>query len=553
MIRSVECCGLEPILGTAKDHDGNTTFGEDANRVETSICGLVRRWRHNASAPIFKLPPEVLNLIFELIVNPDHLTQDPGRPHPYQQLNISHTCSRWRQLALGSTNLWTHITLNASQCWVETLLDRSQQAPLIVEVDLQCPHIRDFSPVWAQIPRIRRLSVMATSRFNFYDPAPQHLCVEAILPNIPVVAELLESFTLLASGYVVSAYLPESIFAAGTPRLRQLELQNCDFDINSPFLTGITSFMLTSKLEISSSQQIVDALGSMPNLEILYLEESIPSFHDTVHPPSQECIPIDKRKPLQQLTQLSVINARVADCLHILNYFTFPTLSTTKLVLEGTRDASELETLASTVSRLVNDEGLGTRRPFHHLDAWCNFSWRVELEAWNMKPTDASNESPPFCLWATLPGHRPADICNTLVGILPLEDLHVLRVHDFGVIDWSMFRRLRSLHCLSTSEFNSDAGLLQALSMENPLTPQLAMGVQKDQLSILYFPSLRELKVQGWDYNEERDMLLRSVLVKRKDSYIPIMKLTLILCDISSAQEQGLSEIVEEVVVEHQV
>ncbi|KAG8751750.1 hypothetical protein FRC12_012272 [Ceratobasidium sp. 428] len=110
--------------------------------------------------PINTLPPEIFSRIFLLTIASTHLYKKFKRPDPL--LAISAVCTRWRQLAIGTRSLWSHIELptlaarkngvsdqiEATRLWLE----RSRGAPLYIHVELgpRFDH-RNISPLLASL------------------------------------------------------------------------------------------------------------------------------------------------------------------------------------------------------------------------------------------------------------------------------------------------------------------------------------------------------------------------------------------------------------------
>lgn len=64
------------------------------------------------------------------------------KPPTLQWINVSFVCRRWREIALGSYQLWDTVSPNWSMSCVVTMLERSGTAPL----DLDGMAREDFTP-----------------------------------------------------------------------------------------------------------------------------------------------------------------------------------------------------------------------------------------------------------------------------------------------------------------------------------------------------------------------------------------------------------------------
>ena len=76
------------------------------------------------------IPPEILSSIFEFTAHDQPLKV---------AIHLSHICRSWRELAIGTPNLWTTIELQGSRQRVAMQLERSKWALLNV-------HIRRLNP-----------------------------------------------------------------------------------------------------------------------------------------------------------------------------------------------------------------------------------------------------------------------------------------------------------------------------------------------------------------------------------------------------------------------
>ncbi|KJA17649.1 hypothetical protein HYPSUDRAFT_46117 [Hypholoma sublateritium FD-334 SS-4] len=100
--------------------------------VERNELEAERRALEAEKGPINWLPTELLMAIFIAAAELD-LSISSGRP----ELNISHTCAKWRSTALATPRLWARVLLhgfqNPGRRLGKVYLERSQQAPLEIE------------------------------------------------------------------------------------------------------------------------------------------------------------------------------------------------------------------------------------------------------------------------------------------------------------------------------------------------------------------------------------------------------------------------------------
>ena len=123
------------------------------------------RANRNSSLPIFRLPPEMLAIVF--IHGPrdyyeskcDHVE---GASVP-TWVNVLYVCRHWRNIALNCPTLWTY-PFHTSLRWTEVLLLRSKQAPLKISytccegapcvLDKLPEHIERIQDLCLNLPRL---------------------------------------------------------------------------------------------------------------------------------------------------------------------------------------------------------------------------------------------------------------------------------------------------------------------------------------------------------------------------------------------------------------
>ncbi|KAF8414924.1 hypothetical protein L210DRAFT_3539836, partial [Boletus edulis BED1] len=120
------------------------------------------------------LPSDVLAIIFE--ESRCLLNQWPGprRPLPVE-VQLSHVCSRWRQVALSSPALWTTIRVPIlhKETAVRTYFQRCKQCPLDIHIGpmLSDKRIMELisSLLLPRIPQFRQLILDTEDRQELFD------------------------------------------------------------------------------------------------------------------------------------------------------------------------------------------------------------------------------------------------------------------------------------------------------------------------------------------------------------------------------------------------
>ena len=87
--------------------------------------------RLNTLVPISTLPSELLADIFQIVVQANRDALVSTSP-PYAWVAVTHVCTHWRAVALGTPTLWSDIVLPCRPQCVREMLLRSQGVPLSV-------------------------------------------------------------------------------------------------------------------------------------------------------------------------------------------------------------------------------------------------------------------------------------------------------------------------------------------------------------------------------------------------------------------------------------
>ncbi|KAG8727219.1 hypothetical protein FRC11_013678 [Ceratobasidium sp. 423] len=246
------------------------------------------------------LPPEILVLVFSLACSSQFRpcptetnTPDPdGNGHPFMKepVVLSHVCSRWRQVAVNSASLWSHIDLYPDQfrdpmlpVRAETYISRSIQSLLDVHILVPDPEpltdVNDtIMPFPATIaPRTWSLNVMSTLGYpcgDFYRMALA-TCFENCMPNI--LSEISTQTGLgLGRDWVLREFIQGGSPSATTEVLllsvRVLRLTCFNFDWTSKAYHGLTE-LRTNNCYAPNQFELRSIFQSSPQLRVLELGE----------------------------------------------------------------------------------------------------------------------------------------------------------------------------------------------------------------------------------------------------------------------------------------
>ncbi|KAJ8702415.1 hypothetical protein PTI98_001129 [Pleurotus ostreatus] len=234
---------------------------------------------HNANyATTVKLPSEVLVQIFACLAQaPTHPkpeypeSTEPPRAHYTWIKEVTHVCSTWRYIALATPLLWTSVLVGPKE-WAEQVLQRAQGVPL----DLKFPMLEFLpKPPTAQKETDTDLIKMVFSR-------PQNIRSVDIAFDGHLVNETMELMSSLLSGAPlphlerlkitsrsIEFHIPDELFSQS--HLRHLSLDTCVANLSTPRFSLLRTLSLALDLGIAG---VLDSLSAMPELEVLFLQDS---------------------------------------------------------------------------------------------------------------------------------------------------------------------------------------------------------------------------------------------------------------------------------------
>lgn len=256
---------------------------------------LLRSLR-NSTAPINRIPPEVLSLI------PDYHDGD----YPQQDLiALTHVCRRWRDILISRPSLWTLLDfLDVDK--TRTYIERSRTSPLEIFLEREPgrthTYLDDaFSLVIPHIHRVKLLQVCtaafpdALQHFRCHTPLLEGLYIEINDPRSPV--------------------LDNTFFNGDLSSLRSLSLHRVTTLLPWDNLANLTFFYLASCTQRDNfATQLLDFFDSAPLLEKVTLMSSTPKLSS---------VPPGRIVSLPHLRKL-IIMARPAPSI-ILNHLSIPT------------------------------------------------------------------------------------------------------------------------------------------------------------------------------------------------------------------------------------
>ncbi|KAI0045325.1 hypothetical protein FA95DRAFT_1573857 [Auriscalpium vulgare] len=320
---------------------------EQEERTVESALRLLRSQR-NELAPVSRLPPEILSLVFRFLsdIDPPLLSiKRPGWP------TVTHVCQRWRQTALAQCCLWSRIQFDMGERWVRASLARAGSAPLSLMLSL--PGRRVFAwevdVVKATIARAMHFK-FRTSRFETADQEEKLLQTPA-----PMLEGLDARFETDGSLY---SSLPATMFGGQVPKLQHLRFAGRLFPWHSPLLKALVtldmSYVSTSRDHILQRhtfplETIIAGLQNMQQLERLSFDLVLP----LVHTPNDDCADLPSLKFL-------AINGTLGDIILFLQHTTVPPNTQVTLGLEPSQRYRRVVAQPVIANPVHNDNGLFT-------------------------------------------------------------------------------------------------------------------------------------------------------------------------------------------------
>jgi len=276
------------------------------------INPAVAKAQNNPPAHIFRLPPELLSIIFNFLACA-HAPRDIER-----WVRVTHVCAHWRRVALHYPNLWTRISLH-SPTWALEMLARSKTASITVEAvevdeDRQSPMNIALLDILKCLPRIRELSLMQPLSQSGSDIVGTPF-LQQVVAKLDGPAPLLESLKIYYSQ--INLAVPP-VLSCGTPRLRHLELSQTSIPWWPTIVRGLVSLKISAppaplRIPIPILTSI---LARMPNLEEAHLAW-------VIAPPRPGLVWGDEADSLPRISQL-YLEDKLAHCMAFFNNITVP-------------------------------------------------------------------------------------------------------------------------------------------------------------------------------------------------------------------------------------
>ncbi|KAG2157837.1 uncharacterized protein EDB93DRAFT_819107 [Suillus bovinus] len=482
---------------------------ESAALVES--MRVPRVWK-NGQIPISRLPDEILLMIFKHFEeerrlngydSDDDFESDAVDDAP-ACLVVTHVCRRWRKVALECPTLWRFIS-STSLYWLDVMLERSQQAPLVVTYTTFAISLKGcLEKILLHLPHIKYLELRALS---------YHVGrVMDLLSSQP--APMLETFKFSVYGQLPSTVsISDTIFQGQAPSLRYLEVDYCNPRWSSSIFSGLRTLYVakTSLPDLLSALQCTDTLEQL-TLRYDFLQTGQSILIDGV--------------PLPRLKKIVLDGTSLETAVSLLGRLALPVNVKIALQLssiEGHRTFADLFSV-------MNMHPGGSGPVFRSLRAIKLKPWRFAVQfsslteinsnySWNPQDDDIQlsiqfyyEDSNEF-----QPNGPPAGFSRDIVF-----DMCKIIAQRSGLTFFS--GKFESIYVEGGPDFIG--GLTAALRIEGS-----SRGT---------YPSLRVLKLLGISFEGDELQNLRDVLTMRAKHEVPVHDLRLRLCRNFTADQMQL-------------
>lgn len=258
--------------------------------------------------PISRLPVEILREVFLEVVAVSQITPIGCRAPGW--IALTYVCQHWREVALEHKALWRHITVNLSAHWAVKLFERSNPAPIAMDIYGRTLYEPWYGPILQDVlqkhtSRLQELSYIE----NFYDDAETGLYDLFIVNPAP----LLEHLRIEANSRDIT--LISDIFAGNAPRLRSLTLEGpVDIGSNDHLLGNVRCLTLLSLASVPYNIRVLRQTPLAEEVEIMVGDEELPLPRPTAH---------DSVK-LPHLRKFTLDTLSLDSCLAMFDNISFP-------------------------------------------------------------------------------------------------------------------------------------------------------------------------------------------------------------------------------------
>ncbi|OJT10898.1 hypothetical protein TRAPUB_12582 [Trametes pubescens] len=515
-------------------------------QIQTHENAIVElKSRINGMAFTARLPPEILSDIFTLVAVDYYQARrwhHFGSTHAYKWITLTHVCRAWREIALNTPRLWSHIVLTQPNV-AKQVLARSKKAPLWLSASLT--HTDD--------QRAETLEVLMkeSSRLKeLHLTGPAHT-VQALSAKWRTSADLLETINISSdfrqfdpASLLPAPPLSSQIFSGQTPKLRHLQIHRIAVDWSNPlFCNTLRTLIIHAVYDNAPSpgefSQLLDALEAMPLLETLRLNESIPRMPDDATQLSRN---VQRTISLPHLRCIELFSDAI-DSANLLRHISAP--PELRLTVNGRTERGVADLVR------IFGECLGRSTPLCTARLAPMYSSQVYVKLWRsyVDSSDSGNIGPPSDAELSLDAYPHSRALQALVQL----STFFAQIYRFEVQleahrnwDWKMiFERMPEVRVLSVTG-HGDLSFLPALATLRD------NGDANPKLPLQHLHTLELNGVRfGCAHSDHQSHFLEELLdwlIMRCNYGVPVLRLVLRACiNVESDAVDRLREVVPDV------
>ncbi|KDQ13428.1 hypothetical protein BOTBODRAFT_33450 [Botryobasidium botryosum FD-172 SS1] len=223
------------------------------------------RSRRNQLAPVYRLPADVLSLVFRFADRRSKaLESSPGANLP---VCVASVCQAWRAVALDTPRLWTSIA-TGSVPLTDLFIKRSGNAPLNIFIDTDKTPLSKRAPFLFE--HINRWASLKLTGSQLLDQSALQ-CLRRPAPALEVL-EVCHNNNLWLHGACTTV---DKLFGGEAPKLREISLTSFHLPLTLSVFSGLTKLELTRIRYTRDSvfSQLLCAIEASPALRSLRLAE----------------------------------------------------------------------------------------------------------------------------------------------------------------------------------------------------------------------------------------------------------------------------------------
>ncbi|KAI0290882.1 hypothetical protein BC826DRAFT_517418 [Russula brevipes] len=546
-----------------------STVDREIDVATLLTCALLTN--RNTLAPISVLPPEVLSRIFHLVPS--------AEPSWYELqslrwISITHVCRHWRQVALDDSSLWARISgYQMDTAWVPEALARARNAPLTIDL-LGSPNPETLAMFLEHFAHTRE--------FRLRDLVAHHLD-DNVWKLCNLDAPALEHFELGFKADSPVTFLETPFFNGMAPKLRTFFLSRVRVpwsfiprgQLTQLTITHFDERTVANGPSLGDSKSLIDLLINCPVLETLILGFCLP---DSITRPSDV-----QSVHLPRLSCLSLVgsSSRVANLFKLLKLPPSATLRMrcTSETTATHKDHHILPLVSAHFHNPASVEMMSFRVTWYHMERLMTFTAYTYLPRLTAYPCyvfehDVNGEATLSLSFEALPdAENGEDILGRVCSTLPISNIEFLSISAHDVVrpvNWGeLFQSCAKLTSIQASG-QGTIGLLKELTPPKPKKATSRGKGRKRQLdnkgfpvpapsghsatvdtAMPIFPRLTSLFLMWLDFGEPAHPpgvydVLSTMLRRRKACKVPLKRLSIDRCTITTNRANALGELVPE-------